>query len=167
MTRWVPCGAQFVTGDVVRWVEPIWGPKNRKTGKSLPIGTRRVRAQVLECDREWARLEIVPRGCILKAFDGYEGMVGKPLEGEIMRRRGPIGEGAAHRRVGNDEEESARSIVASRFRGPEPQAVGPVAGGDAAVSAASGCGNARRSGGPVSPAWRRQAGAAAAALSSR
>jgi hypothetical protein len=126
MARWIPCGAQFVTGDVVRWVEPIWGPRHRKTGRSLPIGMRRLRAQVLECDEEWARLEIVPRGCILKAFDGYEGMVGKPLQGEIRRRRGPIGEGAAHRREWTDE--SARALVASRFLGPEPQAMAPKPG---------------------------------------
>jgi hypothetical protein len=127
MARWIACGAQFVTGDVVRWVEAIWGPKDRKTGKSLPIGTRRMRAQVLERDQVWARLEILPRGCILKAFDGYEGMVGKPLQGEIRRRCGPIGEGAAHRLEWTDE--SAREIVMSRFLGPEPQPMTPQPAG--------------------------------------
>lgn len=123
MGKWIACGASFITGDVIRWVEPIWKQRTRKTERGRQIGARIVTAQVLRCDEGWACLMVEPGGCVLQPFDGYQGVVGKEhqLEGEIRRRRGPIGQGEAHRALWSDE--SARAVVASRFFRGEPDAV--------------------------------------------
>jgi hypothetical protein len=104
MTRWVPCGPDFVTGDMVRWSEPIWKQRVRKTDQARKIGMRQITATVKGRNGEWALLEVEPGGCILRPFDGYQGIVGKEhmVEGEIRRRRRPIGEGDAHRALCGD-----------------------------------------------------------------
>lgn len=120
MATWVPCGSEFITGDVIRWVEPAWKPKARKTEKARKVGARLVTAQVLACDMEWATLEV--RACEVQAIDGW---TVKPLDGEVRRRRGPIGQGGAARMVWSDE--SARSLAASRFfSGEETLVARPV-----------------------------------------
>jgi hypothetical protein len=128
MTGWLPCGSRFVTGDVVRWAEPIWKRRTYKTEKGKQLGTRLVTATVERCNEEWAVLRVEPGGCILRPFDGYQGVVGKEhmVAGEIRRRKGPIGQGEAYRALCGDE--SARSQIASIFFRPEPEAIPQPAG---------------------------------------
>jgi hypothetical protein len=39
MGKWEPCGRAFITGDVIRWVEPVWmeaeDTKNREGPQEL------------------------------------------------------------------------------------------------------------------------------------
>ena len=49
MEKWIPCGDKFITGDVIRWVEPVWKPKQKKTERGEKIGYR------LVIDQEAAR----------------------------------------------------------------------------------------------------------------
>jgi hypothetical protein len=129
MARWVRCGAQFVTGDVVAWGEKVWterGTGRRK--KPALAGTRIVTAQVEA---------IGPTGLVaLSVLDcrivSSEWELLKPLRrGEgIRRKRETIEKGGAHRRVGGDEEESARAIASSVFfraEAPTAPAVRPRA----------------------------------------
>lgn len=109
MATWIGCGENFITGDVIRWVEPVWKAKARKNEKTKRIGARMVTAQVMSCGPEWAVLDVI--ACKTEGVDPWY-MV-KELEGEIRRRRAPIGQGDAHRKPWSDE--GARSITASRF----------------------------------------------------
>ena len=109
MTRWVDCGVEFVTGDVIRWIEPVWKPRKRKTDRGEKIGFRLVVAQVMPPrEAEWATLEVMD--CKHHLLEGWSA---DKLEGKIRRRRGPIGEGNAQRALVGDLE--ARAIVASRY----------------------------------------------------
>ena len=118
MATWVPCGEEFVTGDVIRWVEPVWKPKEKQTDRGEKIGYRLVTAQVMRSDSEWVSLEVM--SCKHHLQDGWSVAT---LEGHIRRRRGPIGQGGAQRALVGDHE--ARAITASRYLnepdGPTPQ----------------------------------------------
>ena len=119
MARWVSCGVEFVTGDVIRWIEPVWAPRARKSDKARKIGYRLMMAQVMRCDAEWASLEVMD--CKQELLEGWSA---DKLEGGIKRRRGPIGQGNAQRALVGDQ--SARAITASRYlneaEGPAPAA---------------------------------------------
>jgi hypothetical protein len=121
MEKWIPCGDKFITGDVIRWVEPVWKPK-QKTERGEKIGYRLVVAQVMRCDSEWVSLEVM--NCKHHLLDGWKV---DALDGHIRRRRGPIGQGGAQRALVGDQE--ARAITASRYlnepEGPPPE--GPKA----------------------------------------
>jgi hypothetical protein len=117
MEKWIDCGEAFITGDVIRWVEPVWKPKETPTERGEKIGHRLVVAQVMRCDHEWATLEVM--NCKHHLLHGWK--VGE-LEGHIRRRRGPIRQGGAQRAVVGDQE--ARAITASRYLN-EPE--GPAA----------------------------------------
>jgi hypothetical protein len=119
MEKWVPCGEEFITGDVIRWEEAIWKPKTSKKQKSLRIGSRKIVAEVEKCDQDgWVQL--VVKSSAAEVLDGW--IVAK-LDPVIRRRRGPIGQGLAERLLWSDE--SARALVASRFMGAEPDAPEP------------------------------------------
>jgi hypothetical protein len=119
MARWIPCGEDFITGDVIRWVEAVWKPKKRQTDRGEKLGYRLVTAQVMRSDSEWASLEVM--GCKHHLLDGW---TVDALEGHIRRRRGPIGQGGAQRALVGDHE--ARAITASRYLN-EPEGSAPEA----------------------------------------
>ena len=38
MGKWIPCGEQFIVGDVIRWTEAMWLElKKKKKGKKRAI----------------------------------------------------------------------------------------------------------------------------------
>lgn len=119
MTRWVGCGVEFITGDVIRWIEPVWAPRKRATDRGVKIGYRRIMAQVMRCDPEWASLEVME--CLQHLLEGWKIDLQKGL---IRRKRGTIGDGNAQRALVGDQ--SAREITASRYLnapdGPVPAA---------------------------------------------
>jgi len=117
MKKWIPCGIDFITGDIIRWVEPVWKPKQRQTERGEKIGYRLVMAQVMRCDSEWVSLEVMD--CKHHLLDGWKA---DAVDGHIRRRRGPIGQGGAQRALVGDQE--ARAITASRYL-DEPE--GPAA----------------------------------------
>ena len=111
MVTWIPCDETFITGDVIRWVEPIWKPKARRTQKSVKIGTRKIVGQVVICERDgWVHITVSS-----DETDLVHGWTASKLDGVIRRRRGPIGQGGVERMLWSDE--SARSLVASRYMG--------------------------------------------------
>lgn len=115
MAKWIPCGPEFIEGDVIRWREAVWKPKARKTSRSVKTGERVIVAEVLADEGEWAGLLV--KICETTPADNWW----KPLQelkpGErLRRRRGPIGQSGAERLLWSDE--SARALVASRFMGP-------------------------------------------------
>ena len=117
MTTWVPCGDKFITGDVIRWIEPIWKPKEEPTDPGEKLGYRLVTAQVMRSDTEWASLNVMDCKHHLP-----HGWTFEPLKGRIRRRRGPIRQGGAERALVGDHE--ARAIAASRYLN-EPEAPVP------------------------------------------
>ena len=50
MTRWIPCGEEFIVGDVVRWTEPVWVEKGKRKKKLVKVGSRRMTGEVLAED---------------------------------------------------------------------------------------------------------------------
>jgi hypothetical protein len=118
MAKWIPCGAEFAHGDIIRWIEPYWKPRESPKTKGEIIGYRLVEAQVMRCDRERATLEIRPDGCKVHMLEGWKA---EPLESVIRRSRDPIGRGNAQRLLVGDE--SGRAIVASRYLNEEERLV--------------------------------------------
>ena len=116
MAEWIGCGDGFIAADVVRWTEGVWERRTWR-GKARKLGERRVTAEVLrEADENgWVRLLV--RGC--------ETVSEKPMRRpktlllqkgtEIKRGRKTILRGTPERLTWSDE--SARSIVASKFIG--------------------------------------------------
>jgi len=119
MAKWIPCGATFVEGDDLRWLEAVWKPKARKNVKPVKIGGRIIVAQVIRCDAEWADLRVIH--CETAAADGWA--IDNLQPGELLRRkREPLSKSwaATERKLWSDE--SARAIVASAFFKPEDAA---------------------------------------------
>lgn len=118
MARWIPCGTEFIEADVIRWVEPIWKPRARRSRRAVKIGERRITAQVLKVTADgWVHL-LVKRCEMTPVPDWWKAL--PPLRqegGELRRRRQSIGRGQAERLLWS--EEGARSSVASRFLKPE------------------------------------------------
>src|SRR5689334_22146037 len=115
MTKWIPCGRHFIEADVIRWLEPAWKPKTRKSAKGVMVGSRIITAQVEACGPEWVDLKVI--SCETTAFEGWLVDNLKPAE-RLHRKRGPLGraEAGTVRREWSDE--SARAAVASRFLNP-------------------------------------------------
>jgi hypothetical protein len=108
MAKWIPCGTEFVTGDVLRWGEAVWKPKKRQTDKGVRIGARAIIAQVTSCGPEWAELKVMHCEIAMEpgwAAEGYK------RDETLRRRRAPMGRNGAERRLWPDE--TARP---SRFR---------------------------------------------------
>ena len=119
MGEWIPCGEQFIVGDVIRWTEPIWLElKKKKKSKSKKtvekLGTRRVTAEVLKVDaRGYVSLSV----CQCEIISNPHDLPAKALtlrKKEIIRKqRSTIGKGRGERLKWS--EESARSLAASKF----------------------------------------------------
>jgi len=114
MAEWIPCGAGFIEGDVIRWTEPVWKPRARKNSRARKIGERRITAQVLKITPEgWVHLQV--KSCeTTAARDWWKPLL--PLReqgGELRRRRLTIGRGGAERLPWS--EEGARASVLSQF----------------------------------------------------
>jgi hypothetical protein len=112
MTRWIPCGARFVEGDDLRWLEAVWKPKARRNDKAMKIGGRMIVAQVVGCDKEWADLRVIH--CETAAEEGWT--IHNLTPGQMLqRRRDTLGRAwaATERKLWSDE--SARAMVASVF----------------------------------------------------
>lgn len=119
MLKWMPCGSKFVEGDYLRWHEPVWKPKKRKTDRGETIGERVIVAQVIACGGEWADLRV--SYCETRVDDFWE--VDNYKHGELLRRRrAPLGKADAKTERREWSDESARSMVASVFFKAEPQA---------------------------------------------
>jgi hypothetical protein len=115
-TKWIECGSDFISPDVLRWTEPIWLEPKRKSRKRKPekIGERRVTAAVLELQgTDRIRLGVIKDEILSNKY----GMPIKPLkrEQEIVRKRTTLQRGKLERM--SWLEESARAIVVSRFLG--------------------------------------------------
>lgn len=46
---WTPCAgeSELMTGDVIRWIEPIWSPQKKKRGKPDSIGQQCLTAELM------------------------------------------------------------------------------------------------------------------------
>src|SRR5437868_2219088 len=87
MPRWVPCDQKFITGDVIRWKEPIWKPHTRK---KRVIGEREIVGQVLR-DHENGFVTICVRKCLTKRAEDWALSVPELNTGEeITQRREPF-----------------------------------------------------------------------------
>ena len=122
MGEWLPVGDEFIEADVIRWTEPVF--RNRRRGRSVPVGDRLVTAEVLsEPDKDgWVHL-LVRRCEALSPRTGWNAsdVAMLPRDTETRRRAGTIARGNAERLTWSDE--SARALVASRFlndRNPAP-----------------------------------------------
>ncbi len=116
MTKWIPCGSEFIAADVVRWKESVWEKRSRRrNARAVNVGERVVTAEVLREDAEgWVYL--LTRACVLSS----ERIPGRkvtllPKGGNLRRKRRTIERGKPERLLWSDE--SARAIVASKFLG--------------------------------------------------
>lgn len=113
--KWLPCGAEFIVADVIRWREPVWKPQPRNSKKKpVMLGHRTVTGQIARIDRGgWVHVQVAactvePSPRCLRPL--YPLQVGE----DIKRQRGKIGHGKVDRLPWSDE--SARAaIVGSRF----------------------------------------------------
>ena len=119
MPKWIACEDDYRVGDIVRWREPVWKPKARKTSKAVVIGERLITAQVTHCDGEW--LEFAVKSCETKNAETWwktipELKADKPLK----RKRGPLGKKNPERQpwIGKDGEAARAAVVvgSSKFR---------------------------------------------------
>lgn len=115
MAEWVPVGNDFIEADVIRWKEGVFKSKRRKNGKLVRIGERLVTAEVLKMDNQgWVNLLV--RACeVVSVGWNIREVPLLPKETEIKRKRTTIARGNTERLLWSDE--SARSIVASKFVG--------------------------------------------------
>jgi hypothetical protein len=113
VSDWIPCGADFIEADVVRWKEPVWKPKGRRNSRSQKIGERQVTAQVLKVTPDgWVQL-LVKRCVTTNAPTWLKTIPPLKQGGEVRRQRKTIGRGAPERLRWSDE--GARASVTSRF----------------------------------------------------
>ena len=115
MPKWIPCGADYRVGDVLRWREAVWKPKARKNSKPVMIGERLITAQLVHCDGEW--LELMLKSCETTNAETWWKRIPPLKTGEpLKRRRGPLAKRNPERRPwGGKDGEAARGIVASKF----------------------------------------------------
>jgi len=115
MEKWVPCDGNYITGDVLRWKQPVWsdeGPKRSKKQKVTRLGERRVTAAVLTVDSKgFVRLSVMKDEILENKYE----MPLKALKKDqiIVKKRATIAKGKPERLKWSDE--SARSIAVSRF----------------------------------------------------
>jgi hypothetical protein len=115
MQKWIPFEGKCVTGDVLRWKQPIWsdeGPKRSKKKKVTRLGERRVTAAVLTVDsKDFIRLSVMKDEILENKF----GMPLKTFKKDdvIVKKRATIAKGSPERLEWSDE--SVRSRTVSRF----------------------------------------------------
>ena len=114
MPKWIECGEDFITGDVVRWTEAVWLEPKRKTKKKRAekIGERRVTAAVLTVDNKgFVRLSVIHDEILANKY----GMPLKSLKKDqvIVKKRATIARGKPERMKWS--EETARALAVSRF----------------------------------------------------
>lgn len=122
MTNWVPA-PDFIAADVIRWTEGVF--ENRRRGKALRIGERRVAAEVLSRGNDgWVRL--IVRACTITK-DEFGGRTVTILKAGTTVRRGikTILRGKPERLLWDDESARAAVLaskpVKSLFVKPEPE----------------------------------------------
>ena len=115
MPKWIPCGGKFITGDVVRWIEPVWVEKGRRKKTLVKVGMRAVTAAVLKDEgREFASLSVLK----CEVLDTIGPYFLQPLKKDavVKRKRMTIARGGGERLpwTGKDGE-GARALVTSKF----------------------------------------------------
>ena len=83
--KWIPCGNDFMVGDVLRWTEPVWKPKARKNSRTKVIGHRVVTAQVAEIDGDWLHLTL--KSCETTNAEDWWKRIPEPKSGQPLRRQ--------------------------------------------------------------------------------
>ncbi|SRR5258708_6951793 len=117
MAEWVATGDHFIEADVIRWTEGVFQARRRKTGKAVKLGERLMIAEVLREDGEWVHLLVRHCELVLIKTGWLPRQIPLLHNGEeTKRKRNTIARGKAERLRWSDE--SARSIVASKFLGP-------------------------------------------------
>ena len=110
--EWIPCGGEFIPGDVIRWTQAHWPPTRRRRKNVKPWGEHCVTAQVLELDsRGFVRLSVIDDE-ITKNPDRMPLKLLKKGE-VIVKKRATIGRGKAERLKWT--EETVRAIEVSKF----------------------------------------------------
>lgn len=115
MAKWFPCGETFITGDVLRWKEPIWKPR-AKRGRSKVIGERLVVAQVLS-ELEDGSVTLIVKQCDTQRGEFWLKAIPELKPGsEIKRRRAPLVKGGVERYPwGGTDGETVRGMLTSKF----------------------------------------------------
>lgn len=113
--KWLPCGAEFIVADVIRWREPVWKPQPRHSKKKAVItGHRIIAGQIVKIDRGgWVHIEVAE--CSVEPAPNWLRPLYPLKRGESIRRqRGKIGQGKVERLPWSDETARA-AIIGSRF----------------------------------------------------
>lgn len=110
MEQWVEA-KDFIAADVIRWTEGVYD--NRRRGKALRIGERRVAAEVLQRGEDgWVRLLV--RACTITKDEMGGRTIHTLKAGELIRRADKtLMRGKVERLLWGDE--SARvAVLASK-----------------------------------------------------
>ncbi len=88
--RWIPVGADFVEGDVIRWREGVWDRRGRmRKGRRVRIAEREIVAEVIADDQEgdWVYLNPL-KSRVVSVKDGFgQWPIAALCEGTMIRRK--------------------------------------------------------------------------------
>jgi hypothetical protein len=115
MTKWIPCGSEFIEADVIRWKEGVWERRSRrKNARAVNVGDRAVTGEVLREDAEgW--VHVLVRRCEMVSEKLGRKVALLPKGEEVRRKRTTIVRGKPERLPWSDE--TARGALISRFLG--------------------------------------------------
>lgn len=116
MAKWMPCGENFIVGDVLRWKEPVWKPR-AKRGRGKVIGERLIVAQVLAELDDGAVSLTVKQSETKRGEYWLKALPPELKTGEqIKRRRVPMLKGGLERyQWGGTDGEAVRGMLTSKF----------------------------------------------------
>jgi hypothetical protein len=117
MAAWISAGRHFIEADVIRWIESAFQVRRYQNSKPVTLGERRMTAEVLHKDEKWVYLLV--RHCELMSVKAgrLERQVPLvPKDTEIRRQLSTLVDANPERLQWSDE--SARSVVISKFLGP-------------------------------------------------
>jgi hypothetical protein len=113
VSKWIPCGADFIAADIIRWSDGVW---IKRRGKNVRVGTRRVTGNVERIEEGWCY--IVVKHCDVLDVEPGKKIPPFAVGTQLKRKRQTIAKGAAERyEWGGSDGEAARGMLTSKFMG--------------------------------------------------
>ena len=115
MPKWIPCNGTFSEGDIYKWEEPAWKPRQSKKSKPRMIGKKHIVAQLIRRDGDWLFFTLME--CRIEKADDWWKPILNHEKGETLKRsrRVLMKKNLERRERGSPDGESARAITASKY----------------------------------------------------